>query len=113
MRLRLQHSILRVSVRYDVENENIECAVSDDGPGIAEKDLERLFERFYRAEKGRSVEGGGTGLGLSIVKNVVELHGGTVQAKSQLGEGTCIEFTLPVSDHPPLANAGAQSRHPV
>jgi signal transduction histidine kinase len=106
-------SILRVSVRYDAENANIECAVSDDGPGIAEKDLGRLFERFYRAEKGRSVEGGGTGLGLSIVKNVVELHGGTVQAKSQLGEGTCIEFTLPVSDHPPLANAGAQSRHPV
>ena len=106
-------SILSVSVRYDAENANIECAVSDDGPGIAEKDLGRLFERFYRAEKGRSVEGGGTGLGLSIVKNVVELHGGTVQAKSQLGEGTCIEFTLPLSDHPPLANAGAQSRHPV
>lgn len=97
-------SLLKVCVTYDAENSNIVCAVLDDGPGIAEKDLVRLFERFYRAERGRSVEGGGTGLGLSIVKNIVELHGGTVQAKSQLGEGTCIEFTLPISDSPPLAN---------
>jgi signal transduction histidine kinase len=106
-------SRLKVRVTHDVENAEIVCAVSDDGPGIAEKDLERLFERFYRAERGRSVEGGGTGLGLSIVKNIVELHGGTVQAKSQLGEGTCIEFTVPVSDHPPLANAGAQFKDSV
>ena len=104
-------SLLQINVTHDVVSASIVCAVSDDGPGIAEKDLERLFERFYRAEKGRSVEGGGTGLGLSIVKNVIELHGGTVHAKSRIGEGTCIEFTLPVIEHPLSVSEGGPSEH--
>jgi signal transduction histidine kinase len=104
-------SLLKIHVTHDAVNASIVCAVSDDGPGIAEKDLGRLFERFYRVEKGRSVEGGGTGLGLSIVKNVIELHGGTVQAKSRIGEGTCIEFTLPVSQHPISASEAGPSEN--
>jgi len=72
----------------------------DDGPGIPEKDLPHLFERFYRVDKGRSRERGGTGLGLSIVKHIIQLHGGTVSAESRLGEGTRMCFTLPVVEKP-------------
>ena len=71
------------------------CSVVDDGPGIPEKDLPHLFERFYRVDKGRSRETGGTGLGLSIVKHIILLHGGTVEAQSRVGEGTRMSFRLP------------------
>tara|TARA_B110000008_G_scaffold197868_2_gene196356 strand:+ start:3844 stop:5157 length:1314 start_codon:yes stop_codon:yes gene_type:complete len=103
-------TVLQIRVIYDAANAQFICAVSDDGPGIAEKDLGRLFERFYRAEKGRSVEGGGTGLGLSIVKNVVELHGGTVQVASVLGQGTRFDFTLPVSSHQQVVNVNEHAQ---
>jgi two-component system, OmpR family, phosphate regulon sensor histidine kinase PhoR len=63
-------------------------AVSDDGIGIPEKDLERVFERFYRVDKSRSAERGGTGLGLAIVKHTVQKYGGTVSIKSVVGTGT-------------------------
>jgi signal transduction histidine kinase len=77
------------------EDNMIECSVSDDGPGIPEKNLPHIFERFYRVDKGRSREEGGTGLGLSILKHIILLHGGAVRAKSIFGEGAEILFTLP------------------
>lgn len=81
---------------YFIESgEMVQCVVSDDGPGIPEKSLPHLFERFYRVDKGRSREMGGTGLGLSILKHIILLHGGTVQAKSEVGKGTEIYFSLP------------------
>ena len=73
----------------------IELCVQDDGPGIPAESLERVFERFYRADKARSREQGGTGLGLSIVKHIVQSHGGKVWAKSDLGKGAAFYFTLP------------------
>lgn len=80
-----------------VEGEGmVRCSVIDDGPGIPEKDLPHLFERFYRVDKGRSRDTGGTGLGLSIVKHIVQLHGGRVEAASKLGEGTRMSFFLPL-----------------
>jgi len=71
-----------------------EFFVEDEGEGIPAEKLERIFERFFRADEGRTRERGGTGLGLSIVKHLVQLHGGTVRAESQLGKGTKILFSM-------------------
>jgi len=68
--------------------------VSDDGIGIPEKEISRLFERFYRVDKSRSREQGGSGLGLSIVKHIIEAHGHQVFAKSTLDKGSTFSFTL-------------------
>jgi two-component system phosphate regulon sensor histidine kinase PhoR len=72
----------------------VEFYVRDFGPGIASEHLSRLFERFYRVDKARSVEAGGTGLGLAIVKHIVLNHGGTVRAESELGHGSTFSFSL-------------------
>ena len=69
--------------------------VEDDGIGIAKGDLPRVFERFYRTDKGRSREQGGTGLGLAIVKHIIENHGEKVSVRSELGVGSTFTFTLP------------------
>ena len=75
----------------------VEVSVSDDGIGIPPEDLPRVFERFYRVDKGRSREEGGTGLGLSIVKHIVEAHGGWVSVESQPGKGSRFSFFLPLA----------------
>jgi two-component system phosphate regulon sensor histidine kinase PhoR len=74
----------------------IVLSVSDDGVGIGQEDLPRIFERFYRADKARSRELGGTGLGLSIVKHIAQLHGGRVEAESELRRGATIRVILPL-----------------
>jgi len=70
-------------------------AVSDEGPGIPEQDLSRVFERFYRVDKSRARDPGGTGLGLAIVKHLVELHGGEVRAENRPEAGARFTITLP------------------
>ncbi|MDP9003472.1 MAG: ATP-binding protein [Verrucomicrobiota bacterium] len=86
-----------VSLRAALAGDRVRISVADQGVGIREDDLPRIFERFYRADKGRSRELGGTGLGLSIVKHIVQLHGGSVEAESEPGKGTTISVLLPVS----------------
>jgi two-component system sensor histidine kinase SenX3 len=75
----------------------VQITVTDEGIGIPSDDLGRIFERFYRVDKARSRVTGGTGLGLAIVRHVVENHGGRVDVRSELGQGTTFTLTLPAS----------------
>jgi len=77
------------------DSKEIQFSVEDNGIGIPKEDLSRIFERFYRVDKGRSKELGGTGLGLSIVKHLVQAHGGRVWVESQIGKGSTFYLTLP------------------
>ena len=93
------------SIKYGIENgrtkisvydmdENFLVEVSDNGIGVEEKHLPRLFERFYRVDRSRSRAEGGTGLGLAIVKHIVEAHGQTINVRSTQGLGSTFSFTV-------------------
>ena len=84
----------KISVALNLFDEQVIVEIKDNGIGIAEKHLPRLFERFYRVDKGRSREQGGTGLGLAIVKHIIEAHGETIDVESSQNKGTTISFTL-------------------
>jgi two-component system phosphate regulon sensor histidine kinase PhoR len=89
-----QHGEIRLTARQ--RDGEIELAVRDNGIGIAKEDLPRIFERFYRADKARSPDNvRGTGLGLAIVKHIAQLHGGRVEAESEVEKGTTIRVVLP------------------
>ncbi|MFD0969809.1 sensor histidine kinase [Plantactinospora endophytica] len=90
-----------VTVRIRSTEEHIEIAVTDQGIGIAPDDVDRIFERFYRADQARSRQTGGTGLGLAIVKHIATNHGGRVEVSSTLGGGST--FTLRLPARPPDA----------
>ena len=84
-----------VKVGFKEQADHVIIYVEDDGEGIPEKDLHRIFERFYRVDKSRSREKGGTGLGLAIVKHIMESHNSIVEVKSILGKGSKFTFRLP------------------
>ena len=101
------YNLLDNAVKFSRENGQIHLraisrgsdmvlSVADSGLGIGKEHLPRIFERFYRADKARSRELGGTGLGLAIVKHIAQLHGGRVEAESELGRGTTIRVVLPL-----------------
>ncbi len=78
----------------------VEFSVRDFGTGIASEHLSRIFERFYRVDKARSRESGGTGLGLAIARHMVQTHGGSIRAESELNAGSNFIFTLPKAPSP-------------
>ncbi len=85
----------KVSVEAFAENHHAVIKISDTGYGIASEDLEKIFDRFYRIDRSRSMEVTGHGLGLSICKAIVQAHDGTIHVESRLGEGTRFTITLP------------------
>jgi len=87
----------RVTLSGRIEGDTCLLEVADDGPGISPEHLPRIFERFYRVDKGRSRELGGTGLGLSITKHIVDSHGGTIRVESRIGVGTRFLLRLPAA----------------
>ena len=88
---------ITIQARLHPVDKKVVCQIKDDGQGIPEGQLDRLFERFYRLDKGRSRERGGTGLGLSIVREIIEAHGGDIVVQSKLGEGSVFSFRFPIA----------------
>jgi two-component system sensor histidine kinase SenX3 len=84
-------------------------AVTDQGAGIPEDEVERVFERFYRVDQARSRRSGGSGLGLSIVKHTVQNHGGDVRVWSQLGSGSTFTIRLPEATQSAIVSPGESS----
>ncbi len=86
--------VIRVEIQMLVESE-VNISIFDEGPGVPEADLDRIFDPFFRVEHARDRGTGGTGLGLAIVKRTVEQHSGSIVAKN-MQEGFCIQITLPI-----------------
>jgi len=95
--LKYSHPGKEIDIRLVPEGPVVRIDVADRGPGISEADRARIFERFYRVDRGRSRDQGGTGLGLAIVKHLVQASGGEVWVESTPGEGSTFSFTLPSS----------------
>ena len=84
----------RICIRILDQDDSFQVEIEDNGKGIPQKDLQRIFERFYRTDTSRNSAQGGSGIGLSIVKKIIEDHGGYIWATSKEGEGTCMHFVL-------------------
>jgi two-component system, OmpR family, sensor histidine kinase SenX3 len=96
----------RVELGATVSDGMVTISVADEGPGIPSRDLERIFERFYRVDRARSRATGGTGLGLAIVRHVAQVHGGDVTVESREGEGSTFRLRLALSPNGGSAAVG-------
>ncbi|ANU13416.1 ATP-binding protein [Planococcus halocryophilus] len=88
----------QVVVRVEQQKEYAKISINDNGVGISKEDLEFVFERFYKANKARTLGKGGTGLGLAIASNIIQAHEGEIYAESNVGQGTSFVFLLPLKD---------------
>ena len=95
--IRYTHDRTAIEIGAACDGPWVALTVRDHGPGIPERHLPRLFERFYRVESSRAREGGGTGLGLAIVKHIAMVHGGTIEARSAPGQGSTFTLRLPAA----------------
>jgi two-component system phosphate regulon sensor histidine kinase PhoR len=86
-----------IIIRGKVEKNGINIYIEDSGIGVPAEDIDRIFERFYRVDKARSIKLGGTGLGLSIAKHIIEAHGGQISVESTQGKGSIFSIYLPLS----------------
>jgi signal transduction histidine kinase len=98
-----------VSMRALASERTATIEVADNGAGIPAEDVDRVFDRFYRVDRGRSRREGGTGLGLAIVKELVESLGGTVRAASEVGKGSTFSIALPLAPAGQSSAAGEAS----
>lgn len=87
----------KVDTTVRLKDNQVVIAVQDNGIGIPTEAQSRVFERFYRVDKGRARKNGGTGLGLAIVKHITQLYGGTVSLESEVGKGSTFTVTLPLA----------------
>lgn len=101
-----------IALRLDGDARATRIVVGDDGPGMAAGDARRIFDRFYRGA-GEERRNPGSGLGLPIVKSLVELHGGSVDVRSELGRGTTFTITLPAAPQPPNGATAAAPAPPL
>ena len=90
----------QVNVHAKASKKEVVVSVEDEGIGIADSHQRRIFERFYRVDKGRSRDTGGTGLGLSIARHIARNHGGDITVESQVGVGSRFKVRLPVWREP-------------
>jgi signal transduction histidine kinase len=86
----------RIEVTSDLSDTELTITVTNTGPGVAEDEISKVFDQFYRGEKSRSLRYGGSGLGLAIVKKIVDKHKGKVEFQSEIGETT---FTVSIPIH--------------
>jgi two-component system sensor histidine kinase KdpD len=105
-------SAVRVSAQARADT--VQIAIRDQGPGIAADRLPRIFDRFYRGPEARRTRPGGLGMGLAIARGIVQAHGGSLEAASAPGEGSCFLITLPLQQpalHPEKTHAGTSDGH--
>ena len=86
----------RIIITISKKNDTVLISIKDNGIGIPQQDIPRIFERFYRVDKARSRDMGGTGLGLSIAKEIIEAHSGEIHILSEVNVGTELVITLPI-----------------
>jgi signal transduction histidine kinase len=115
--VKFSHAGSRVEVRLVSTRDHVRLSVTDGGPGIPDRDLESIFDRFYRVDPARTAgENGGTGLGLAIVRAIAEAHGGSVAAANREGGGAIFTATfpaVPIASNAPAHHAGAVSARPA
>ena len=95
-----ENGLITVEARASVEKQECHVLVKDNGIGIEEQNLKKVFDKFYQIGEKSTADVGGTGIGLAVAKEIVELHGGKIWVESKRGEGTVFNFTLPFSGVP-------------